>query len=760
VPGLGIHIGVADAVASHLKGLKSWPYRTTDSGPNAILPADLAAIASKHKNYFALGAVGPDLFFFLPDFRNGLASPLIGVMHFLDQLYEALDSWILEDWERYFGPGSENTTEAISRLTGDLSTVVQDVMGKLSSLLINALLDLAASAHDWWGLFSLGLNKGFDNRDFFWSDMLHYRRTSLFAHRLWTAADDFATSGEDDAALWSERLKAYALGYMTHVATDTTGHGFVNQKCGGPFRTHWQRHHLIENHMDCKTYDDDHGMDANYSMFTECALHYRIAFADDGGDARDRPPYPAGNNSIRALYVRRRQLDLDSKMPDRVAQLLFDAMDATYQTTAQKDLNDFTRTTPQIIPGDGRPSPTTVQETYLTLFRFLKLSTLDGFNHEKPMPPQVFPNLDFPQLTDPHDDEPGEGDEDMSFWDVVLAILRFILWIGAVAVWLATILPAIVADLGTYGPRLLAYYTIELPLYMLLKAERAVLVMSAYLHPMQDEIDQGLVQIGNNNHGNFLQLLSQVDDVLPTGLTVGDPTAEPASDPLFPHQAKFEEEGLLNRIIQKSNEEYHHPWDYPETPLELCHTLSGPFMSGDLPHLLLEDNTPANVQLILRYAAAATPFDTDTISFTAQLAQKTPHMGDPVNFASFLIWQLARPEIEEGDVTNWNLDADRGYAYKCWDWNRHMEDPANNLLKDADGHMFVAPCTPPSQADKDDYRPDLPLKVHYVDGKDPGCAGDEPCASGRRPRSPSGGLKAGLEARGPQRSRGRRRPRR
>jgi hypothetical protein len=23
---------------------------------------------------------------------------------------------------------------------------------------------------------------------------------------------------------------------------------------GGPFRTHWQRHHLVENHMDCYWY--------------------------------------------------------------------------------------------------------------------------------------------------------------------------------------------------------------------------------------------------------------------------------------------------------------------------------------------------------------------------------------------------------------------------------------------------------------------------------------------------------------------------
>jgi hypothetical protein len=37
---------------------------------------------------------------------------------------------------------------------------------------------------------------------------------------------------------------------MTHLATDVTGHAFVNQISGGPFRTHWQRHHLVENHLD------------------------------------------------------------------------------------------------------------------------------------------------------------------------------------------------------------------------------------------------------------------------------------------------------------------------------------------------------------------------------------------------------------------------------------------------------------------------------------------------------------------------------
>ena len=261
MPGPGTHVLVADQVALRLSNLDQWPYTSKAAGRNGISPGQLSDLVLMHKNYYALGAVGPDFFFFLPDFRGGIASPLIGIVHSLDTLYAAIDSWILEDWERYFGPGSENVTEAISRLTGDLSTVVADIMGSFSTLLITYLAELVLESHDWFGLFALGLNVGFDNKDFLWSDMLHYRKTSQFAHNLWLIADEWAAKSDENALLWSERLKAYALGYMTHVATDTTAHAFVNEKCGGPFRTHWQRHHLIENHIDARTYDDLHGTD-------------------------------------------------------------------------------------------------------------------------------------------------------------------------------------------------------------------------------------------------------------------------------------------------------------------------------------------------------------------------------------------------------------------------------------------------------------------------------------------------------------------
>jgi hypothetical protein len=265
----------------------------------------------------------------------------------------------------------------------------------------------------------------------------------------------------------------------------------------------------------------------------------------------------------------------------------------------------------------------------------------------------------------------------------------------------------------------------------MIKAERALLVMTGYLHPMQDEIDMGLIQIGNNNHGNFLAMLSAVDDILGTGLDIGTPPAEPIPDPNFPHQTEFEEGELLALVANKSSKEYHHPWDYPETPVEKCPTFAGPFPDQSMPKVLVDGVVPANEALYEKYAHAPTPRHTDTISITEVTA--TTNLGDPVNFSSYLIWQLARDSVKR--FTDFNMDADRGYGYKCWDWNRRP-DVESNTLPDKENHPYLRPCTDPPQAPSAmPYDPDVPLKIYYIDGEDPGCDVEVVCPDfGRQPK--------------------------
>jgi hypothetical protein len=92
--------------------------------------ADLSRLMRENPNFAALGAVGPDLFFFLPDFRDfkgvPVASVLTGILDFLEHMYDLLDPYVSK-WEHYLGPVSEDTAEAMSRLTGGLSETVGDI---------------------------------------------------------------------------------------------------------------------------------------------------------------------------------------------------------------------------------------------------------------------------------------------------------------------------------------------------------------------------------------------------------------------------------------------------------------------------------------------------------------------------------------------------------------------------------------------------------------------------------------------------------
>lgn len=74
--------------------------------------------------------------------------------------------------------------------------------------------------------------------DWYWVDFLHDRRTGEFCPTMWQLAQ-----GNAD-------LERYCLGYASHIGTDVVGHPAVNAIVGGPYRTHWHRHKLVENWID------------------------------------------------------------------------------------------------------------------------------------------------------------------------------------------------------------------------------------------------------------------------------------------------------------------------------------------------------------------------------------------------------------------------------------------------------------------------------------------------------------------------------
>jgi hypothetical protein len=692
-----------------------------------VNPAELSRLLSEHSNYASIGAIGPDLFFFLPDFRDqsiggvriNLSSVLVGVLDFLDGMYETLDPFITR-YERFLGPLSENLDEEISRLTGGLSEAVSNVMGELSSILITLVEKLAAHAIPFFDYFSLGFNKGFDNRAFLWSDMLHYRKTGEFGQALWNGA----AASKDDG------VKAYALGYLTHMATDVTGHAMVNAIAGGPFRLHWQRHHLVENHLDslwCLNDPLRPGSPTQYGQLTESALYYDIAFGKDNAPVA-RPPYPTGD-TLRERYVRRRTLDLDSTLPEPVAALLLKAMEDVFYVSGALH--------PQILrDDDGKPNVDLIQKTYGLLLRFLKLTTTDGFGHERPQPPDVFPNLDFPKWSDPAaDSAPGDGGGggggggDGSFWDdlldCLLSIVKVIVYIVQVALWLATLPWAVLADLTTYPLRVGIYYALELPLWHLFKTVRSALVMTGYLAPMDDEIATGLTRVGFPDTAAFAEVVALMEDVF-GGIDAEAMVEEQTTwrDYSYPHLPVPDESRS--------------PWLYPTTAPELPSTSltrGAPFHTMTAsPH-----GRGADVQtlfsMVLGDPSVRDAFETASTPGQADAAGQTvtprAHLGDAVSFSEYLCWLATRDrgglgphphlEHEPPPMVDWNLDADRGYGYHCWDWNRSTK----HTDTDPEGIDYPSPCQPPPQADKG-FDASKPVLLHWEAGADPGC--DPPAA--------------------------------
>src|SRR5262245_14236511 len=115
MPGPYIHISAARRAADMLAAGFAPPRsgRIDPVWPGADV-AELARRIVDHPNFAALGAIGPDLFFFLPDFRDvgdvQLSSVLVRILEFVEGVYEALDPFIAK-FEKYLGPITENAAE-------------------------------------------------------------------------------------------------------------------------------------------------------------------------------------------------------------------------------------------------------------------------------------------------------------------------------------------------------------------------------------------------------------------------------------------------------------------------------------------------------------------------------------------------------------------------------------------------------------------------------------------------------------------------
>jgi hypothetical protein len=282
VPGWYVHLQSAQDTAERLRSGSVPPGLGVD-------PADareLGEICHTWRNYLALGSLGPDLFYLLPDFADTKGCVIRQVVAWVTKVWEEIDHTFVSRWEKWIEPISDNSAQLASQLTGGLSQQLAEILDELTSAVMEAFKGLLADMGDWFGVLTSGVPQGYGDDAFYWSDTFHYRRTYQFPFVLFRQARAArAAADTDEERLDADARTAFAVGWMTHCATDVTGHPFTNAKSGGPYRDHWQRHHLVENHIDSDNY---HAANVGpcYGEYGTSALHFRVAFRH-----RDQPPY-------------------------------------------------------------------------------------------------------------------------------------------------------------------------------------------------------------------------------------------------------------------------------------------------------------------------------------------------------------------------------------------------------------------------------------------------------------------------------------
>jgi hypothetical protein len=74
----------------------------------------------------------------------------------------------------------------------------------------------------------------------------------LFEFLRWHHTNDFAVNLLKNAT--TDPQRAYAIGYLCHVAASVVAEPFVNNVTGGPYRSHWWRNLLVSNFIDSWTF--------------------------------------------------------------------------------------------------------------------------------------------------------------------------------------------------------------------------------------------------------------------------------------------------------------------------------------------------------------------------------------------------------------------------------------------------------------------------------------------------------------------------
>ncbi len=570
----------------------------------------IGEIMYAYRRAAVLGAIGPDLFFWAPDFE---------VVRKLHNFYKNW-KWVIDLYNETIGKVKKtiealgepveqavetlapSTIALIKTLIHEIDETVRLLKSSIATMLFSGVIEgydvlsnLSGSPsllHTLFDEFTPPLQKGKKESDWYWFDMLHYRWTGKFAANL-------VNSAKYDVQI------AYAFGYLTHIATDVIGHGYVNQIVGGPYRMHMQRHATVENYIDSWKFYKVYGESINSKL-----------------------------NSI---------LELPSSLPSEIVNLLHDSFKQTYQYTPHPSRINRAY--------GGFFKPEDIYATY-EVYKFVT-EVLGSMNIKPPEEPfsgvldilsdalrgiKPPPSPPRPRRMCSFEDIMALGLTEESrecYEEFVKSIEEWLEYLGDLLKWtFETILAIIdfISSLLLTIPIMILIailYGIQLALYTLLRQFRQTLVLAGLLYPEPDEL--------NSAHGRNLITNYQCNAIVDFK---GYPRTHSCElNNLQCPRTSIEEPGTLPALNARSADT--NPDNF----------------------IFLEPFNQQTLSYLREYAKAPTP------DRTRELEASGYTLGNAVSLSYWMILNALLKKDLDIVFTDWNLDSDRGYGYKCWYWD-------------------------------------------------------------------------------------------
>lgn len=584
--------------------------------------ADAAEAAESINNELPsaiIGAIGPDLFFWGPDYEAvdklyTLYKNIQDVVDLYNKVVEPvrqIKDAVVEPVEDLVETLAPSTIDLIRRLLQEIKETASLFHSAIGTGLFAGVLSganiitdavgVGSLSHRFFNLFAPDLNAG--EKKLYWFDMLHYRHTGKFAYNLVKNASN-------------DQTKAYAFGYLSHIAADVTGHPFVNQIVGSPYRQNVHRHITAENYQDSWEYNR----------------------------------YYTGESINQTLFAR---LGLPSSLPPDIGDLLHSSFSNTYI-----DLDRI----PSHPAVNGHYTREQIDKTYDVFYKVLKL--MEGMGVERPEEPfsgvadilaDALDNFSPPP-------SPPSSSSSMCSWEDVFSfgltsnsrdcygnffeeVANWLEYLGDLIAWSLETLRNLVDLVMTLllslpiTVLLALLYGIQLLCYQVYCSARRILVLNGYVCPepsdLNDSVARNLITQAQSCAYNFKNFPS-----------IGTPYHNNLVCPVSNAESPKTASSFYPHSIDVTPDSYIRSEPFNESALGMYARSA---LSPEHTRSLEKDN------LSIGNATAYTVW----MIKNAQIFKNDRLAEEPLQVL----------------FTNWNLDADRGYGYHSWEGTVPEESP-------------------------------------------------------------------------------------